>query len=307
MNAKFVGSVLRVASIVTVPIAVMSISATAGAQRGRQRGGQRELFEWRGRVDQEVRVEMQGDRSAVIAMGPREMTGYDNARAMSGVPSTNGYVSVQMRQGRGVADVVQQPSARNGYTTIVRIRDTQSGAGSYDVVAFWQPARNYGYGNSGQYGRYENNGRYGDNGQYGDEGQYDDNGRHGDDGQYGDDGEYGNDGNYGRYGRYPPRVVIQQPVYQPVYGGRRAGGKTLPAPDRGSAYPSDQYPGRGNNERYQRGNAQAGKSLPGDNQGRRSDRSRGDENQQGQSGQSGKALPGTNRSNHQQDGWQREH
>ena len=277
MNAKFVGSVLRVASMAAVPLAVLSMSAPASAQGA----AQRELFDWRGNVDQEVRVEMQGGRASVIGMGPREMTGYDNARTIAGIPSTNGYVSVQMRQGRGNADVVQQPSAQNGYTTVVRIRDTQSGAGSYDIAAFWQPAGNYGYGDNGQYGNYGQSGNYG---------------------QYGQNGNYGQ---YGQYGTYPREVVVQQPVYRPVYGNRGVeGGKALPAPSRVIVNPSrTQYPGRVQNDgRYQTGNAQVGKTLPGDAQQSRTGRNfpaANQASQSGQSGQSGKALPGTNRANQQ--------
>ncbi|MEO6866135.1 MAG: hypothetical protein ABI229_11825 [Gemmatimonadaceae bacterium] len=240
---------MKIASIAAVPIAVLSIAVPANAQQR----GQRELFDWRGRVDQEIRVEMQGGRTSVVAMGPREMPGYDNARAISGVPSTNGYVSVQMRQGRGAADVVQQPSARNGYTTIVRIRDRQSGARWYDVAAFWQPAGNYRYRNSGQYGQYGNNGRYDNDGRYDNNGRYDSNGRYEDDDQYGQDGRYGN---YGQYRRYPSRVVV---VQQP--------GKSLPSDNQGrqSGRLSDRSRG-GWNQRGQPGQAgQSGKSLPGAN------------------------------------------
>lgn len=142
-----------------VALAIVALPALASAQRGVQRNGQRELFEWRGNVDQEVRVQMRGGRTSVMGMGPREMTAYDQTRAVSAVPAADGYVSVQMLQGRGRADVVQQPTAQNGYTTVVRVRDTQGGAGSYDIAAFWQPTGNYGYGNSGNYGTYGTYGR----------------------------------------------------------------------------------------------------------------------------------------------------
>ena len=277
MNANVVGSLLRVASIAAVPLAALAISAPAGAQRN----GQRELFDWRGRVDQEVRVEMRGDRTSVVPMGPREMIGYDNARAFGGVPSTNGYVTVQMREGRGRVDVVQQPSARNGYTTMVRIRDTQSGAGSYDVAAFWQPTGNYGYGNSGAYGQHPDNGQHG---------RYPDNGQHGrypDNGQYGQYGQYPNNGRYGTYQR--PVIVVQQ---RPVYGDRD---------DRDARDDRGVYDNGG----YQRGSVQTGKTLPGTAQPTQRDRTRSVPAPT-QSGDSGKALPGTsNRTGHST--WQRGH
>lgn len=149
MKTRMVSTLAHVARIAALPLAAVAVPALAHAQ-----GGQRELFEWSGPVDQEVRIQMRGGQTAVMGMGPREMTGYDQVRRMSGVPATDGYVSVQMLQGRGRADVVQQPSAQNGYTTIVRVRDTQGGAGSYDIAAYWQPTGNYGYGNTGRYGTY---------------------------------------------------------------------------------------------------------------------------------------------------------
>lgn len=153
MNTRFVDCIIRTASIVAIPVAVLAISVPASAQRTVQR----QLFEWRGNVDQEIRVQMQGGRTAVMAMGPREMTRYNNVRALSALPSASGYVTVQMRRGRGRADVVEQPTARNGYTTVIRIRDTQGGAGAYDVAAFWQSDRTSSYGDRSQYGNY---GRY---------------------------------------------------------------------------------------------------------------------------------------------------
>lgn len=276
MTARFVSTVLKAASVAAVPLAMLAASVPASAQGA----GQRTLFEWRGNVDQEVRVQMQGGRTAVIGMGPRESIGYGNARAMSSVPSTNGYVSVQMLEGRGVADVVQQPRAQNGYTTVVRIRDTQSGAGQYDVAAYWQPTGNYGYGNTGVYndGQY-NNGQY-NNGRYND-GRYND-------GRY-DDGRYGN-GQYGQYGQYPAPVIVQRPVY----GSRGDDGKALPVPQRGNAYPSrdaGRYPSTvvpG----FPNPNAPRGKALPGSAQ------TRGEQAppvvyRPAPSGQKGKTLPGT--------------
>lgn len=227
MQRTMVGTLGRVtraiARVVALPLAIAAIPAMANAQRGMQRGvqsnGQRELFEWRGNVDQEVRVQMRGGRTSVMGMGPREMTAYDQMRAMSAVPAADGYVSVEMLEGRGRADVVQQPTAQNGYTTVVRVRDMQGGAGTYDIAAFWQPTGNYGYGNNGNYGTY---------------------------------------GTYGTYGRpYPNGGTVQQPVYQggrPLPGSQNAGviyGR-YPYPG-GSAQQQGTYP----NGRVMPGQAQA--------------------------------------------------
>ncbi len=258
MDSEFVSSLRRMGIVAVVSVATVAIAAPAGAQRG----GVRELFAWHGRVDQEVRVQMNGGRASVMAMGPRERVGYNGARTMSGIPAASGYVTVQMREGRGNADVVEQPSARNGYTTVVRIRDRQSGAGTYDVVAYWQPNGRGAYGNGGVYRNESENGSY---------------------------GRYDPYGTYGRYDPYPRTVIVERPVYrepvyqrpvyqrpvyrQPVYGDRGAvGGKSLPAPPR--------YPDRATPNGYHKGNVQDGKVLPSANR----------------SSKSGKALPDADRS-----------
>ena len=45
-------------------------------------------------------------------------------------------------------DVIQQPNAGNGYTATLRVRDPNSGAAPYRIVAYWQPLNN-----DGRYGR----------------------------------------------------------------------------------------------------------------------------------------------------------
>jgi len=42
--------------------------------------------------------------------------------------------------------VIAQPSARNGYTATLRIRDPRGGASRYRIVAYWEPPVRYGYG-----------------------------------------------------------------------------------------------------------------------------------------------------------------
>src|SRR5665213_404102 len=156
MTATFAHTVLKTASMAAVPFVMLAASVPVAAQTG-----QRMLFEWRGDVDQEIRIQMQNGRTDVMPIGPRESVGYDNARSVSSVPAVNGYVSVRMLEGRGVVDVVQQPRAQNGYTTIVRIRDDQGGRGEYDIQAFWQPDANYGNRNADGYNdRTYNNGGY---------------------------------------------------------------------------------------------------------------------------------------------------
>jgi hypothetical protein len=71
--------------------------------------------------------------------------GRDRARVHGMLPRAEGVVTVNVRDGRGDVDVVQQPTARNDYTTIVRIRDPRGGDDRYRVVASWRPT-SYGDG-----------------------------------------------------------------------------------------------------------------------------------------------------------------
>jgi hypothetical protein len=95
-------------------------------------------------VDREVQIIMRGRDLRTRLLGDNE-SGRERAQVESDLPDQNGYVSIQVQQGRGNVDVIQQPTARNGYTAIVRIRDDASGADWYRITASWQPR---GYGNS---------------------------------------------------------------------------------------------------------------------------------------------------------------
>jgi hypothetical protein len=111
-----------------------------------------ELFEWSGQVDREVQVVMRGGNVWTNNVGQTERP-RARTRSYNRLPSQNGQVAVQLINGRGRVDVIQQPSRQNDYTTIVRIRDDRSGSDSYRLAAYWQ-----GYANGDVYG----NGRRGD-------------------------------------------------------------------------------------------------------------------------------------------------
>lgn len=129
-------------------------------QRQQQRyASQQELFQWTGRVDDEIRVRMNTNRATVLRVGNNDRAN-GNVQSVNAMPTQNGIVTVQTLEGRGTVDVIQQPNARNGYTTVISVRDPEKGQGTYRVAAYWQPAnganRNSGVRNNGRYG----NGRY---------------------------------------------------------------------------------------------------------------------------------------------------
>ena len=105
-------------------------------QRQRQANGQ-ELFRWNGRVDREVQIVMRGGNVWTNDIGRTE-PGRARSRAISVLPRQEGEVAVQVLDGRGDVDVIQQPTSRNGFTTIVRIRDPRGGADNYRLAAYWQ-------------------------------------------------------------------------------------------------------------------------------------------------------------------------
>jgi hypothetical protein len=46
-------------------------------------------------------------------------------------------LSATLSEGRGTVTVIQQPTAANGYTAVVEIRDPQRGYGFYDLNLNW--------------------------------------------------------------------------------------------------------------------------------------------------------------------------
>ena len=111
----------------------------------------RRLFDWSGRVDREIQIAMRGDNVWTRDVRGNE-TDRSRTRTASELPRRDGQVSVRIADGRGDVDVIQQPTSRNQYTTIVRIRDRSSGADRYRLSAYWEPTNQGGWGSGGQGG-----------------------------------------------------------------------------------------------------------------------------------------------------------
>jgi hypothetical protein len=150
-----------------------------------------ELFEWNGRVDREVQITMRGNNLRTMDIGQTE-PGRARSRAFSALPREDGQVSVQVLNGRGNVDVIQQPSAQNGYTTTIRVQDPRGGADNYRLVAYWQTYSNGEYIGRGRgRGRDRDRDRDRDDVDRGrDNGGYNPN--RGQNGGYGQNGQYGN-------------------------------------------------------------------------------------------------------------------
>jgi hypothetical protein len=129
-----------------VPVASALMMAAAPLAFA-QYGSGSELFEWNGRVDREIQLVMRGNQVWTNQIGQTE-PGRGRSRVMDNLPRRDGQVVVQLQNGRGDVDVIQQPSSANNYTAIVRIRDPRSGSDNYRLVAYWQ-----GYSNGDVYRR----------------------------------------------------------------------------------------------------------------------------------------------------------
>ena len=124
-------------NLMTLPLSVAAIAVSASSLFAQGRP----LFNWSGRVDREVRIMMHG-RDARTQTGARSPVTRSRIDVATALPQRDGRVTVRVQDGRGDVDVVQQPSARNNYTTIVRIRDRSSGLDNYRITAYWMPDDN---------------------------------------------------------------------------------------------------------------------------------------------------------------------
>ena len=112
-------------------------------QRGRGANQQQELFEWAGRVDREIRIQTGRNAAHIINMGSNERNNGGRIRNFVSMPRQSGNVTVQVLEGRGKVDVIEQPNARNGYRAVIRLRDPDGGSGRYRIAAYFTPD-NYG-------------------------------------------------------------------------------------------------------------------------------------------------------------------
>jgi len=105
----------------------------AVAARSSGYGADRALFTWTGRVDREVLIVVRGRDVSTRGFDARLP---NRTRVNSALPRTNANVVVQVNDGRGDVDVIEQPSARNGYQAVLRVRDPRAGADNYRLTAF---------------------------------------------------------------------------------------------------------------------------------------------------------------------------
>lgn len=91
---------------------------------------------WRGTVDHEVHVVIQGRNLETRTLQGTEYRN-ETFNFTSALPSRNVTVEVTKKSGRGEVSVIQQPTRNNNHTAIIRIFDGGSGARQYELDIYW--------------------------------------------------------------------------------------------------------------------------------------------------------------------------
>jgi hypothetical protein len=133
----FVRSLVLSALVVVVPASPQAQVRVLGTSQDRVSGMSQEriLGTFRGRVDKEVRITVRGgDISSTTLSGADLRSRY---RVTSPLPQQEGTVRVALENGRGEVSVLEQPTAANGYTAVIRVYDRSSGADVYRFTTYW--------------------------------------------------------------------------------------------------------------------------------------------------------------------------
>ena len=119
----------------------------------RRRDAERQLFVWRGVVDDDMRVYVRAANIESRIVSGDRMRREPRVERNRPLPRRDGTLRVSLLDGRGRVQILQQPTARNNWTAIIRLKDAQRGADSYRFVAYFDPVDDY-----RRDGRYERDG-----------------------------------------------------------------------------------------------------------------------------------------------------
>ncbi len=92
---------------------------------------------WSGRVDDEIVVMIQGSRASVRTVTGGQMRNEDFSFD-SPLPRQEVKMNLRKLNGRGSVDLIEEPSRRNDYSAVVRIRDKKSGTDDYEFELSWE-------------------------------------------------------------------------------------------------------------------------------------------------------------------------
>ncbi|MBL8186730.1 MAG: RICIN domain-containing protein [Acidobacteria bacterium] len=91
---------------------------------------------WRGRVDTEVLLEVRGNSVTEKLIAGKS---FNNGRFTfsAAMPARELTLRIENKKVRGTVEVVERPTAANGYTAVIRVRDPQRDAADYEFVLIW--------------------------------------------------------------------------------------------------------------------------------------------------------------------------
>ena len=97
---------------------------------------QRGSVEWSGTVDDVVQITIRNRNVRTRHISGRD---YDDAQYnfRGRAPRQNVNATVNKEEGRGRILIIQQPSRRNNWTTIVQVNDSKGGADRYRFTLYW--------------------------------------------------------------------------------------------------------------------------------------------------------------------------
>jgi len=87
---------------------------------------------WSGSVDSDVEIRLSGRQVDERALSGGATRDARSSVVGGGLPRRDVQLVIAQHQGRGTVYVAQQPTAYNGYTAVIRVRDPQGGYGYYD-------------------------------------------------------------------------------------------------------------------------------------------------------------------------------
>lgn len=102
-------------------------------QDGRSSSGR---LRWRGTVDGELQLAVRRSNVEPRAISGRPVSGITFSFT-SPFPRRTVEVRLEKKDGRGVVEIVQQPSVSNDFTVVIRIQDEKSGSDEYEFELIW--------------------------------------------------------------------------------------------------------------------------------------------------------------------------
>ncbi|MGH7616561.1 MAG: hypothetical protein ACREPM_04975, partial [Gemmatimonadaceae bacterium] len=134
--SSFVGAATLIAGFTSASVAQ---SDGTGEPRHVYMSKLRRVFEWTGHVDHDIELVISGRDYVATRIGSADRVARGSTEFID-LPREEGELTITLAEGRGQAEVAQQPATENGYTAVIRIRDPEAGTGTYRLVVGWQAA-----------------------------------------------------------------------------------------------------------------------------------------------------------------------